>query len=64
VVVEDGGGGRDVRSEEVRVKSNFVLRSQIDLQLLKIWTQRWKLLVLGKRLERISNFSQRESRLL
>jgi hypothetical protein len=36
-----------------RVKSNFVLRSQIGLQLWKIWTQRWKLIVPGKRLERI-----------
>jgi hypothetical protein len=34
-------------------KSNIMLRSQIGLQLLKIWTQRWKLIVLGKRFERI-----------
>jgi hypothetical protein len=33
--------------------NNFVLRSQIGLQLWKIWTQRWKLIVPGKRLERI-----------
>jgi hypothetical protein len=38
---------------EVGVKSNFVLRSQIGLQLWKIWTQRWKLIVPGKQLDRI-----------
>jgi hypothetical protein len=38
----------------VEEKSNFVLRSQIGLQLWKIWTQRWKLIKLGKLLERIS----------
>jgi hypothetical protein len=38
---------------EVKVKSNFVLRSQISLQLWKILTQRWKLVVAGKRFERI-----------
>jgi hypothetical protein len=38
---------------EVVVKSNFMLRSQIGLQLWKIWMQRWKLIVPGKRLERI-----------
>jgi hypothetical protein len=38
---------------DVEGKENFVLRSQISLQLWKIWTQRWKLIVPGKRLERI-----------
>jgi hypothetical protein len=38
---------------DVEGKSNFELRSQIGLQLCKIWTQRWKLIVSGKRLERI-----------
>jgi hypothetical protein len=35
--------------------NNFVLRSQIGLQIWKIWTQRWKLRVIvpGKRLERL-----------
>jgi hypothetical protein len=33
--------------------NDFVLRYQIGLQLWKIWTQRWKLMVPGKRLERI-----------
>jgi hypothetical protein len=32
------------------VKSNIMSRSQIGLQLWKFWTQRWKLIVLGKRL--------------
>jgi hypothetical protein len=36
-----------------KVKSNFVLRSQIGLQL---WTQNWKLIVPGKRLERIKKY--------
>jgi hypothetical protein len=39
----------DVEGKE----QNFVLRSQIGLQLWKIWTQRWKLIVPGKRVERI-----------
>jgi hypothetical protein len=39
------------------------LKSRIGLQFWKIWLQRWKLIVLGKLLERIKNFSQRESRL-
>jgi hypothetical protein len=38
---------------EIEVKSNIMLRSQIGLQLWKIWTQRWKLIVLGKRFERL-----------
>jgi hypothetical protein len=29
-------------------KSSIVLRSEIGLQLWKIWTQRWKLIVPGK----------------
>jgi hypothetical protein len=29
-------------------RSNIVLRSQIGLQLWKIWTQRWTLIVPGK----------------
>jgi exonuclease III len=33
-------------------RSNIVLRSQPGLQLWKIWTQRWKLIVPGKLLER------------
>jgi hypothetical protein len=33
------------------------------LKLWKILTLRWKLIVLGKRLERMSKFVQRESRL-
>jgi hypothetical protein len=49
---------------EVEGKREIALRSQIGLQLWKIWTLRWKLIALGKRLERISNFSQRESGLL
>jgi hypothetical protein len=32
---------------EVEVRNNFVLRSQIGLQRWKIWAQRWKLLCLG-----------------
>jgi hypothetical protein len=48
---------------QVQGKSNFVLRPQIGLQLSKIWMQRWKLIVLGKLLQRVNNFSQRESRL-
>jgi hypothetical protein len=36
-----------------QISRNFVLRSQIGLQLWNIWTQRWKLIVLGIRLERI-----------
>jgi hypothetical protein len=40
-----------------------VLRSQIGLQLWKIWKLRWILLVLGKVLE-YQNVSQKESRLL
>jgi hypothetical protein len=39
---------------DVDGKEHFVLRSQIGLQFWKIWTQRWKLIVPGKRLERIS----------
>jgi hypothetical protein len=38
---------------EVKGKEQYVLRSQIGLRLWKIWTQRWKLILLGKRLERI-----------
>jgi hypothetical protein len=38
---------------EVEGKEHFMLRSQIGLQVWKIWTQQWKLIVLGKRLERI-----------
>jgi hypothetical protein len=38
---------------DVEGKDNFVLSSQIGLQLWKIWTQRWKLIVPWKRLERI-----------
>jgi hypothetical protein len=34
-------------------KEQFRVRSEIGLQLWKIWTQRWKLIVPGKRLERI-----------
>jgi hypothetical protein len=30
-----------------KVISNFVLRSQMGLQLCEIWMQRWKLIVLG-----------------
>jgi hypothetical protein len=33
---------------KLEVKSNIMLRSQIDLQLWKIWMQRWKLIVPGK----------------
>jgi hypothetical protein len=36
---------------EVEGKEKF--RSQINLELWKIWTQRWKLIFLRKRLERI-----------
>jgi hypothetical protein len=38
---------------DVEVKSNFVLKSEIGLRLWNIWTQSWKLIVPGKRLERI-----------
>jgi hypothetical protein len=38
---------------EVEGKEQFVLRSQIGLQRWRIWKQRWKLIVPGKRLERI-----------
>jgi hypothetical protein len=44
---------------EIKVKKSIVLRSQIGLQLWKIWTQRWRLTVLGKRLERISIFQSK-----
>jgi hypothetical protein len=36
-----------------RVKSNFVLWSHIGLQLWKIWTLRWKLIVPGVLLESV-----------
>jgi hypothetical protein len=39
---------------KTEVKSSTVLRSQIGLQLWKIWMQRWKLIVPGKQLERTS----------
>jgi hypothetical protein len=35
-----------------KVKSNIGLRSQIGLQLWKIWMQRWKLIMPGKLLDR------------
>jgi hypothetical protein len=38
---------------DVEGKEHFMLRSQIGLQLWKIWTQMWKLIVPEKRLERI-----------
>jgi hypothetical protein len=38
---------------KVRGKKNFVLTSQIGLQIWKIWIQRWKLIVPVKLLERI-----------
>jgi hypothetical protein len=38
---------------KIEGKEHFVLRSQIGLQFCKIWMLRWKLIVLGKRLERI-----------
>jgi hypothetical protein len=38
---------------EVEGKSNIVLSSQIGLQIWKIWMQMWKLVVFGKREERI-----------
>jgi hypothetical protein len=44
---------RSQRCNMDRVKSNIVLRSQIGLQLWKIWTQRWKLIAPGKRIARI-----------
>jgi hypothetical protein len=31
-----------------KLKSNIMLRSDIGLQLWKIWMLRWKLIVLGK----------------
>jgi hypothetical protein len=34
-------------------KEQYVLRSQIGLQLWKIWTQMWKLILVGKQLQRI-----------
>jgi hypothetical protein len=42
--------------KKYRVKRSIVLRSQIGLQLWKIWTLRLKLVLSGKRLERISKF--------
>jgi hypothetical protein len=33
------------------IKSSVVLRSEIGVQLQKIWTLKWKLVVLGKQLE-------------
>jgi hypothetical protein len=47
---------KKLRKERKMVKSNIALRSQIGLQLWKIWTLRWKLIVLKKRLERIQTF--------
>jgi hypothetical protein len=38
---------------EVEGKEQFRLRSQRDLQPLKIWMLRWKLVALGIRLDRI-----------
>jgi hypothetical protein len=49
---------------EVEGKGSIMLRLEIGLQVWKIWIWRWKLIVLGKILEKISNFSQRCSRLL
>jgi hypothetical protein len=39
-----------------RANSSIVFRSQMGLQLRKIWMQRWKLIELGKLLERVSKF--------
>jgi hypothetical protein len=38
---------------EIKGKQQFRVEVSIGLQLWKIWMQRWKLIVLGKRLERI-----------
>jgi hypothetical protein len=35
---------------EKRVRRNILLRFQIDLQRLNIWTLRWKLIVLWKKI--------------
>jgi hypothetical protein len=51
-----------MRLNDVEGKEQFELRSQIGLQLWKIWIQRWKLIVPGKQRE-YKNFSQREPRL-
>jgi hypothetical protein len=48
---------------EVENKEKFRIESQMGLQLRKSWALRWKLIVLGKRLE-YQSFSQTESRLL
>jgi hypothetical protein len=45
---------KNLNGEEV--KSSIMFRSQIGLQLWKFWTLRWILIVLGKKLERISTF--------
>jgi hypothetical protein len=37
-----------LKLNEVEDREQIVLRSQIGLQLWKIWTQRWKLIVPGK----------------
>jgi hypothetical protein len=44
-----------------RVKSNIVLRSQIGLQLWKIWMQRWKLIVHGETIRENKKISTEES---
>jgi hypothetical protein len=41
-----------------RVKSSFLLRPHKGLQLLKIWTPRRILIVLGKLFERISEYEK------
>jgi hypothetical protein len=41
---------------KVEGKENIALRSRIGLHLWKIWTLRWKIIMPGKRLERISTF--------
>jgi hypothetical protein len=48
---------------ELEGKEQYLVEVSKGLQLWKIWTQRWKLLVLGKQFKRIKNFSQRESSL-
>jgi hypothetical protein len=49
---------------EVEGKEQFRVEVSNRFAVWKIWTQRWKVIVPGKRLERLYKiFSQRESRL-
>jgi hypothetical protein len=49
---------------EVEGKEQYRVDVPNSLQLWKIWTPRWKLIVLGNDSREYKNFSQRKSRLL